>query len=170
MRPNIDPDTGTAYGYISANALDPDIVNELQMNGDDVYYEEALKEFLQHERDKWAEEREGDDEPIEDEEFDEDAATQRFADGYYCDEPVHEGTKDGVKYRTSWLGGALNVWIFESPYITETAVACSPCVPGAGNLDQVGEGSYRCYDVPPEWRVKQDDGSGSITTHENSTD
>lgn len=152
---NTHPETGIAFGYVAASSLDPDIVNDLQMEGTDVYYKEALKEFLEHERQKWAEEREGDDEPIEDEEFDEDAATQRFADGYECDEPIHEGEKDGVKYRTSWLGGALNVWIFESPHITEKARRASPCVPGAGILDTL-DGDVTSYDVPPEWRAKDD--------------
>jgi hypothetical protein len=171
---NHNPDTGIAYGYISANALDPDIVDELQMDGTDVYYEPALDDYQQDLSIN----------PVLQDEACEDAGTKRddlnenelraqalayirgrwsgskweqeFNDSYQPDEPVHEGEKDGVKYRTSWLGGALNVWVFESPHITETAVQCSPCVPGAGNLDQVGEGHYQCYDVPPNWRRKED--------------
>lgn len=81
---------------------------------------------------------------------------QSFNDAYQPDEPIHEGSfmlGDGnwVKYRTSWLGGALNIFIFESPFTART-VACSPCVPNAGDLDNVGKGDYLCYDVPPDWR------------------
>jgi hypothetical protein len=180
---NHNPDTGIAYGYISANALDPDIVNDLQMSGDDVYFKDVLEEAqrelarepdIQKEALADAERSAFSD---EDDEFDTTLAyikanwegsqwEQEFNDSYQPDEPIHEGVKYvnagyptascAVKYRTSWLGGALNVFITESPYITETAVECSLCVPGAGNLDQVGEGSYRCYDVPPEWRWKED--------------
>lgn len=173
MTANINPVTGIAYGYISANALDPEVVNDLQMNGTDVYFEEAKAEaqretaqddnvrreaaehmgypitgldaiayedILRYVEDNWAGSR----------------WEQTFSDNYQPDEPVHEGEVDvpghgKVKYRTSWLGGALNVWVFESPFVTEKANLCSPCVPGAGNLD-VLDGGFTCYNVPNDWR------------------
>lgn len=170
---NVNLETGIAYGYISANSLHPDIVQDLQDNGTDVYYEDALKEA---QRDA-AETKEAQDEAKADaddsqwdeldvdEIFDRTLAylqanwsgskfEQKFNDDYQPDEPVHEGEKDGVKYRTSWLGGALNVWVFESPFTCKT-VPCSPCVPGAGDLDNVGKGDYECYDVPPNWRDEE---------------
>jgi hypothetical protein len=170
---NHNPDTGIAYGYISANALDPDIVDELQMDGTDVYYEPALDDYQQDLSIN----------PVLQDEACEDAGTKRddlnenelraqalayirgrwsgskweqeFNDSYQPDEPVHEGEKDGVKYRTSWLGGALNVWIFESPF-TGRFQQCSPCVPGAANLDNPDPDGILGYDVPPEWRSNDD--------------
>ncbi len=64
------------------------------------------------------------------------------------DEPIVEGTNDGVHWRTSWLGGALNLFIFDSPVIVKCAL-CSICVPNAGNLDSLGD--YETYGVPVEW-------------------
>lgn len=56
-----------------------------------------------------------------------------------------------VHYRTSWLGGALHVWIFLSPFTTDKARRASPCVPNAGILDKL-DGSVTAYDVPADWR------------------
>lgn len=164
---NINVETGIAYGYISANALDPDIVNDLQMNGTDVYYEDNKKEAQHEAAREWFLKIEAtgifelpgvDEDDIRaqlerhvQETWDGSDWEQKFNDSYQPDEPVHEGEKDGVKYRTSWLGGALNVWIFESPHITDAAGRASPCVPGAGILDTL-DGDVRAYDVPPEWR------------------
>lgn len=146
---NMNLTYGIAYGYISANALHSDIVCSLQ-EGKDVYYEEALEEHLAGLRD--------------DPDFDEDEATEKFSDTWMGDEPVHEGTikvaggnfpeVTELKYRTSWLGGALNVWIFESPFVTDKARKASPCVPGAGILDTL-DGDVRSFDVPPTWRCEK---------------
>ena len=67
----------------------------------------------------------------------------------YSDEPYAEGVLEGVAYATCWLGGALNFFILKSPHLADAA-PCSPCVPGAGNLDEVGH--FECYDVPKTWR------------------
>ena len=128
------------FGYISASVLDDDIVNELQQRGTDPHYADALKEYL-HSLEH--------DEPLTDE--DRETHTQEFNDAYQPDEPIHEGEYEGVKYRTSWLGGALNVWVFESPHITQLARQASPCVPGAAILDTL-DGNVTGYDVPPSWR------------------
>lgn len=171
MTANINPDTGIAYGYISADSLHPDIVNDLQMDGTDVYYADALEEAQREAaRDDEVQAEMVDTGHVtkaqweradEDERFSATLAwvkdnweggrrEREFNDNYQPDEPVHEGTKDGVRYRTSWLGGALNVWVFESPHITHTAGRASPCVPNAGILDT--EGDVTAYDVPPDWR------------------
>lgn len=82
------------------------------------------------------------------------------------DEPIIEGTYEGVKYRISWLGGAPLVWIIEGP-IGYANRLCSPCVPNAADLDGgfvdgSGEGNsedalqtvqegFMCYVVPRDW-------------------
>lgn len=132
MQPNTNPETGIAYGYISARSLDPEVVHSLMYEkGTDLSYKNALEEVMKA--------HDGE------EEFDEDA----FSDAYEAYEPCVEGECDGVKYRTSWLGGALNFFIFFSP-VTGNYAQCSPCVPGAGNLNQPG-GGVVCYDVPRDW-------------------
>ena len=146
MTANIDPVTGIAYGYISANCLDADILHDLlYVDGEDYSYREAVKEA--QEQHEW----ENKDNP-DDEGFDE----QEFADRYESYEPIIGGKLcNGVTYQTSWLGGALNLWIFSSPFITDKARRASPCVPNAGILDEL-DGSVTAYDVPDDWRRKED--------------
>jgi hypothetical protein len=159
------------FGYISAQALDSDIVNELQLRGTDPYYDAAVAE-AQREQAHQVDEGEvgewlGQHHGLHYESLDEDSQRDwklryveehwdskyedTFNDAYQPDEPVHEGIYQGVKYSTSWLGGALNVWVFESPHITNLARQASPCVPGAAILDTL-DGNVTGYDVPPSWR------------------
>lgn len=142
MTANIHPDTGIAYGYIRADNLHPYILDTITYDiGTDVHYKEALEEFCrdpENRRDSFGHF------------LSRDAVEQRFADNYLPDEPVYEGEYQGVRYRTSWLGGAQHVWIFSSPVIWNCK-PCSICVPNAGNLDQAGEGGYEAYGVPASW-------------------
>lgn len=141
MTANINPDTGIAYGYISADALDPDIVHELMYGSQatNVSYESALADYLAEMRSVCV------DQAFE---FDEDDYIDGFSDRYQSDEETIEGTYEGVSYCTSWLGGALNFFIFESPHAGGCA-RCSPCVPNAGDLGT--RGTYMAYDVPSNW-------------------
>lgn len=169
-----NPATGIACGYISAQALDDDLVQELQ-NGTDVYYEEGLaeakREWARSQQvieamPEWCREKGVDYDSLSEDdqyrnrlqyvrdEWDGSEAEQNFNDAYQPDEPIHEGVKDGVSYCTSWLGGALNVWIFQSPVVTHKARRASPCVPNAGILDTL-DGDVTAYDVPADWRREQ---------------
>ena len=162
MTANINPDTGIAYGYISADALDPDTVDELMYGRQavDITYKAALEEWLsaaRHDHDNMHEENAGNPE-FDHRAFDEDAATEEFSEDYNCDEPTIEGEIDcpgygPVQYATSWLGGALHFWIFKSPFTTDEARRASPCVPNAGILDTC-DGDVTAYDVPADWRFQ----------------
>ena len=126
---NINTETGIRFGYISSNKLDPEVVHTLMFEvGVDLAFEEYMAEL---------EEKYGED-------FDEYTAVG----GYHCEEPIITGSYEGVSYSSSWLGGALNFFIFESPVITKCAL-CSPCVPGAGDLGS--EGEFEAYGVPDNW-------------------
>jgi len=181
MTANINPDTGIAYGYISANQMDPDTVQWLLYDaGTDLSYEEALAD-LRFEAEKEADEIEeecrialeeiGGFYPDEFDSFlerDIEAAYERLgyagredyvdtrveseSEAIQIDEPIIEGECEGVKYRTSWLGGALHFFIFESPVIAKCR-PCSPCVPNAGDLGS--EGDYEAYGVPEDWLYKE---------------
>lgn len=151
---NTNPKTSIRYGYIRADSLRYDVLDELQFGSQarDVHWEEALYDL----RSDFAS-------ILRDWHLDE-AFVARFANDcvdevsdeignhWYDDEPIHEGELEGVKYRTSWLGGALNVWIFESPF-TDVFQECSPCVPGAGNLNCPDKEGVLTYDVPLAWRA-----------------
>lgn len=67
------------------------------------------------------------------------------------DEPYAEGVYDDVRYRTSYLGGALNFFILESPVVTDHAGLASPCVPNAGILSYTMDGGVQAYSVPESW-------------------
>jgi hypothetical protein len=153
MSSNVNPETGIRYGIISANGLDPEVVNDIQMNGKDVHWDEFVAQVR---ADVMREVENGDmDESEAEFEIDERMDYDRSC---FDDEPVHEFDIEcpgygRVKGRTTWLGGALMVWIFESPFVV-SAKLCSPCVPNCGNLDDVGPFGYgeECYDVPADWR------------------
>lgn len=143
---NVNPETGIPYGYIRADSLHPDVVDELQ-RGADLHYEEACLEMsarIANAVDDFLSSRSAIS-VIE-------HALELF--DHEDDEPVHEGEYEQVHYRTSWLGGALHVWVFSSP-VTGHYQKCSPCVPGAGNLDCPDLDGIVCYDVPADWRVKE---------------
>lgn len=184
MTVNINPATQIAYGYISAQALDDDLVQELQFGSQakDVYYQEAkIEERKRLARDEEVQQAAAesagrafgmldDDDRYRgalqyiNETWEGSAWEQAFNDNYQPDEPVHEGeivipqqgnhAEGWVKYRTSWLGGALHVWIFDSPHVTQQARRASPCVPNAGILDTL-DGDVLAYDVPADWRREQ---------------
>ena len=151
--PNINTKTNIPFGYIAASALDSEVVDELLYGRGavDLSYQAALDET--------------------DEQASVEAAERGFAHGspdwerfvdkhvetamnyYECDEPDIRGVYEDVTYATSWLGGALNFWIFESPVTTTKARRASPCVPGAAILDTL-DGSEFGYDVPADWRAQ----------------
>jgi hypothetical protein len=144
---NHHQNTGIAYGMIGMHRIDPDGFDFINA-GESVTYKEALAEHLAVAK-REHEDRVENGEASESE-FDEDKLTEAFADSYQCDEEIYEGTTAGVKWRTTYIGGALHLWIFESPCVWECR-ECSICVPGAGNLDQAGEGNYIAYGPPLGW-------------------
>jgi len=151
--PNTNPETKIPYGYVAALALDPEIVERLLFGAQarDLAFEEFCEEVsaeveieaaergLDHGTRDWYDwcERE----------------RERRLEVYESpDEVSIEGRYEGVTYRTSYLGGALNFWILYSPHVTNKARRASPCVPNAAILD-VLDGSEYGYDVPAGWRA-----------------
>ncbi len=146
---NINPETGIAYGYISANALEHDVVCALIDGGVDAHADAAFAAWLKEK----ISQIQAANEDISDEDAKAHAEnlSHEFWDEYRNDEPIAEGEYEGVKYCSSWLGGALNFFIFASPVTTTKARLASPCVPNAGILDTL-DGNVTAYDVPAEWR------------------
>lgn len=135
---NINVNTGVPFGIISANSLHPDVVDVLLYGG------QALNITMQEfERELRAQlELDGLDEAELEERVEEEF------EFFHPEEPVIAGTRDGVEYSTSWLGGALHFFILDSPVVSYCR-PCSPCVPNAGDLDSPGD--YTCYGVPEDW-------------------
>lgn len=148
---NVNEKTGIRYGIIASRSLEYWVIDEIQMNGTDVHWEEAVEDQRREvKRDvEWG--------SVSEEDFykELDRRIEALSENFYDDEPVHEFDIKGVKGRTTWLGGALLVWVFESPYKTY-AQLCSPCVPNCGDLDSLDDSTGElCYDVPPEWRREE---------------
>lgn len=164
---NID-EHGIRYTLYRADSIDSDVLHELlYVHGRDVMYQDALTDYLAQQlkeyeaaqdelviaRAESGEDRENPNIGEDDPEFDIEAATERFNDDYQCDEPVHGGTYQDVSYRTTWLGGALHLWVFKSPMIGHFRL-CSPCAPNAcdSNARTSVDAGYMGYDIPPDWR------------------
>lgn len=92
-----------------------------------------------------------------------DAIEQDISENYQCEDQSyelleHEGTDEECHYMLSSLGGAPLLFVCKSPVITKVRSLCSPCVPGAGDLDSgYDEDGYECYGVPEEWEEEGDD-------------
>lgn len=163
MTINTDTTTGYAFGYIAANDMDGDIVDMLLQGSqvDNISQRHAeleetqrqLKEFealleqvqdipsVAHLAETLRESFEADLEGFEPQ----------------IEEPIVEGVYEGVTYRSSWMGGALNFWIFASPLITTRGRRASPCVPNACILHPSRDGDVHGYDVPPGWYAASDE-------------
>lgn len=156
MQPNTNPETGIRYGIINANSLDPEVIDQIQTVGRDINWENALLEVEAQARQGAANQlADGHISVAEvDDVFDtlRDEGEEALRNSLFdCDEPIHEFEIDGVKGRTTWLGGALLVWIFSSPTLNLVDL-CSPCVPNCGNLDSPNPLGFKCYDVPSDWK------------------
>lgn len=143
---NTNPETGIRYTLYAANDLDSEIVENLQMRGACIELqsrqesmETDLRRLLNdYGIDAWRAES-----IVAD-------AFEGLTESFEIDEPTHEGIYQDVHYRTTWLGGALHVFILQSPWI-EKFKLCSPCVPNAcdgGASDYNGEEGYA---VPLSW-------------------
>lgn len=130
---NYNPETGIAYGVVSMNSLADWAFEEFVADGTNLSAEAAYAD--------WSEGLSADEIAN---------GADDFWNEYRVDEENWVLEKDGLKLGLSWLGGAPLVWVFESPHTT-TATPCSPCVPGAGDLDTPSDDGIRCYTLPTEW-------------------
>lgn len=147
---NTHPDTGVAYGLVSSNDLDPELVDTLMygLQAKDMTFEAEWAEHLARTLKDRGLESEDELDDLRDLEDD-------FASLYQPYEPEITGTHEDITYATCWLGGALNFWILESPHIGDGSRP-SPCVPGACILhhpESTSEwiGSASGYTVPADW-------------------
>lgn len=153
MIANYNTTTGIPFGVISGNSLQPEVLDELMFGPQarNLTYEGCREDFLREQRAIFEMDEE-DSLYVFDGEFDENSAVEAFNEQYQGDEEHFEGELDGVSYAVSWLGGAIIVFIYESPYVVKCA-QCSPCVPGAGDLNN--DGDYEAYGVPEDWKRKE---------------
>lgn len=178
---NVNPETGIRYSVFSLHSLTPEMADALWMTGTNVSEETAIKDINADAVDEAGEVEEGvaqalretDYHLIHDPNYDAilegeiEAAYERLGyrdrehfieskvqtalDHLQIEEPVIEGKVEGVKYAISWLGGAPNLWVFESP-VVGTFRLCSPCCPNACDGNNSDPFGYEGYDVPAYWK------------------
>ena len=147
-RSNIDTDTGIRYGIISQNSLSGESLDDVFTAGDDLGYEamiEELKSNLKNAIDSIISDAGGRtydsvdvDEILEGVDFDcyDSNGPRRYEDG-------------DLTVQTT---GDNDLFVFKSEYYT-FAQFCSPCVPGAGNLDTPCDSGPKTYCLGIDWFV-----------------
>jgi len=126
---NIDKKTGIRFGVINPYSLMPEALDDIYTIGRNLSFEAALQEL--HDEGKTEDEAY---EILEDWESDGDDFYFYEADGYIIE--------------TSSLG--LGLYIIKSPYKTK-CVFCSPCCPGAGDLNTPSDEGIETYCLGPDW-------------------
>ncbi len=132
---NCDTLTGIRYGVISQNSVMPDALDDIMTQGKDMAWESALKEAIRDAKNEaqtaWDNLPETDDKPSEPEEVDEDSISDDLSMNWESSLSNYLYEEAGYK-----LTGCLDndLFVLASPFFTY-AQFCSPCVPGAGNLD-----------------------------------
>lgn len=187
-RSNIDNQTGIRFGVISQHSISPDAFDDVWMNARDLSYENAVAEFKADiGRCESADELSKliDDRLFNSDAFDVEGLTfplselaladvwneleQPFNDGHW-DEGDRDWLYESGGYRlTNCLH--TDVMVLASPYFTY-AQYCSPCVPGACNLDsplacdycdntgRLNSGTNNTVDNGPERECEHCQGTG----------
>ena len=153
---NINRETGIRFGAISGHSLDPDVLNSIQDKVFNLEYDAECRDYLK--KLLWSASLiiMEDDLTVQQlidkcEAGDIDPELDYFAEDFNCSEPSGTIEHDGLIITFDWLGGAPLIVVNESPFIT-FANPCSPCVPNAGDLDNLDPDGVECYNVPENWR------------------
>jgi hypothetical protein len=152
---NIDIATGIRYGVISINSIDPETWENRvtydydsrcpQCGGEVVDYDSS--EDPDNDHLKWARWHDSDGGLTE--------CACRSCEATYStedctpDEPSGAYIDDG-KYIITKSNDLNALYVIKSPYVTYTQF-CSPCCPGAGDLDNPLEGGVKTYCLGPDW-------------------
>lgn len=141
---NVNLETGIRYGVIAQNSIMPEALDDMEQD----YGEPTCPECGEPAIDS-------SDDSIKDEEWNEgkDYACKHCKQVYWSDAVYSEESlgfsydKDGYK-----LINCLDadVMIIESPYYT-FAKFCSPCVPGAGDLNNTTPDGVKTYCLGHDW-------------------
>lgn len=165
IRANINPTTGIAYGYINANNVNGDVLNEIFSNGIDVRRLELDIEFAARHDFITPDQNEGELysdylDRVQSDMLDfvnnlQDAEPEFFTEVEDHDASLEEFTGD---IQVATVDGTTVIYNTDSNTICVMHSnnvgmynACSPCCPNAGDLD-TPNGDVETYDVPASWR------------------
>jgi len=168
---NYNKKTGIPFGVVQGNNV-PDLVDEIMTHGENESYLTFKKELAQEIR--WAVEKVLEPYVIDASDnlqgYDFDELVNHVEDrgwdfndeenNYSYEKDYPEGK---VNYLLSWLGGAILVWVIKSPWVAYCR-PCSPCVPGAGDLDSAADkdSGILAYALPPSELDENFDGAESF--------
>ena len=149
-RSNFDPETGIHFGVVSLHSLNPDVIYDAQ----EMDYGEATCPKCGN-----AAVDSGDDSiPPTDQREDWDYKGNDYAcvdckytfwsDEAFGEDPIGWSIDDGAYKVVDCLDN--DAMVLKAPYYT-FAQFCSPCVPGAGNLDLPVDGGVKCYCFGHDW-------------------
>lgn len=133
-RTNIDPKTGIRYGVISQHTIGSESLGDIEtIYADDEGQTECS--FCGYES-------------VEGWSMCPECETETESDPHV--EPI--GLKYGGQDEEYWIIDCLDsdLMVLKSPYYT-FAQFCSPCVPGAGNLDNPMDDGVKCYALGHDW-------------------
>jgi hypothetical protein len=161
--PNLDHATGIRFGYMSGRDIF-DLIDDVQTQGDSIEYEnlkEQVRKDLANALSEYLNDKDVAD--LSEEFVGEVMNANSFSVEF--DEERHRLIKGPAEdptmlLQTSYMGGGLCLWVMKSQFVTWCQL-CSPCVPGAGDLDlpSTPEDGYATYcpdpkDLPEEIRSK----------------
>jgi hypothetical protein len=147
---NIDAETGIRYGVISCNSVQQECLSDLELTYGDAHcpkcgneVKQANEEDITPERDEWPDYNRGCREYVCD-------TCEHWLDSedVFNDEPMgFSYDADGYQ-----LVDCLDndIFVLKSAYYT-FAQFCSPCVPGAGNLDTPMAEGVKTYCLSHDW-------------------
>lgn len=150
---NIDTEKGIRYGVIAQNSVGGDALNDVYTNGTDLGYQAALEQRKTEIQDAICgaiDDLNGVDATLMDsfEQFVQEILDCETEYGFDCGDSsgpyLYE--EDGYSIHTS----ETELWVTKSPFYTH-AQFCSPCAPGAGNLDTPCESGPKTYCLGEDW-------------------
>ena len=148
---NIDTTTGIRYGVICQHSVMPEALDDVFTQGDDLSFAAWKKDLTAKIRAAIADA--ADDctcrnEDIADE-FAGDIADRIVEESDYdSSESIYRYERDGYVIENS--PSLMCLMILKSPYKTRAAF-CSPCVPGAGDLDSPRDDGAETYCLGADW-------------------
>lgn len=154
---NINPTTGIRFGAISGQSIHPEVLDELHsLASNEVYHrlrderEQQLRAELRSTFDR-----------IDDDLVEQVIEMQLEAESEHGDfndeEPSADIVHEGVSLNFGYLGGAVLLIIYDSPYTWVVESLCSPCVPNAANLDSaIDPDGYIAYAPANSWLATEE--------------
>lgn len=144
---NLDHETGIRYGVVSMNSLNSWVYEEFMAHGESLTMREIEEDFRAENPDA------GDD------------AVADYLSEVQIEEENFRLERDGMILELSHLGGAPIIFVVKSPRVVSVGSLCSPCCPGAADLDsdektdvsdmhpdiRANMTGHLAYDVPAEW-------------------